>query len=159
MNALANQQALEQQRLGFGSGLLNQGSSLLGQYYGGQQAAYAPYATALSGVQNLEQLAQQPFNMGLSLAQQQAQSGANVGQLGLRGAEQSVALATGKAATTNPYSTLLGGLGASDAFGQAAGGLLGGLFSGVPSFTAMSTPATSFGTGNYYGNQDLGLYL
>jgi hypothetical protein len=159
MDALARQQALEQQRIGFGSGLLNQGSALMGQYYGGQQAAYAPYVTALSGVQNLEQLAQQPYTMGLSLAQQQAQAGANVGQLGLRGAEQSVALATGKAATTNPYSTLLGGLGASDAFGQAAGGLLGGLFSGVPSFTAMSTPATSFGTGNYYGSQDLGLYL
>jgi len=155
MDALARQQALEQQRLGFGSGLLNQGSALMGQYYGGQQAAYAPYATALSGVQNLEQLAQQPYTMGLSLAQQQAQAGANVGRLGLSGAEQSVALATGKAATTNPYSTLLSGVGASDAFGQ----VVGGLFSGVPSFTAMSTPATSFGTGNYYGNQDLGLYL
>ena len=156
MDALARQQALEQQRLGFGSGLLNQGSALMGQYYGGQQAAYAPYATALSGVQNLEQLAQQPYTMGLSLAQQQAQSGANVGQLGLRGAEQSVALATGKAATTNPYSTLLGGLGASPAFGQAAGGLLGGLFNSAPATSGFSYGQYGTGidpsTGEYFGS-------
>jgi hypothetical protein len=29
----------------------------------------------------------------------------------------------------------------------------------VPSTTAMSALPTSFGTGNYYGSQDLGLYL
>ena len=123
MDTLARQQALEQQRIGFGSGLFSQGAGLQNQYYAGQQAAYAPYTTAMGQVQNLETLAQQPYNMSLALAQQQAQAGANVGQLGLRGAEQSVALATGKAATTNPYSTLLGGLGASSAFGTALGGL------------------------------------
>jgi len=89
------------------------------------------------------------------LGQQVSQAGANVGQLGLRGAEQSVALATGKAATTNPYATLLGGVGSSDALGQ----VVGGMFSGVPATTAMSAPATTFGTGNYYGRQDLGLFL
>ena len=100
-------------------------------------------------------MGQQPFTMSTGLAQQTAQAGANVGQLGLRGAEQSVALATGRAATTNPYATLLGGVGASDAFGQ----VVGGMFSGVPATTAMSAPATTFGTGNYYGRQDLGLFL
>jgi hypothetical protein len=48
----------------------------------------------------------------------------------------------------------LGGVGASNQFGQFVGGLLGG----TPT-TAMSAPATTFGTGNYYGSQDLGLYL
>jgi hypothetical protein len=129
MNTLAAQQALEQQRLAFGSGLFNQGAGLMGQYYGGQQAAYAPYTTALGGVQNLEALGQQPLTMGAGLGQQAAQAGANVGQLGLRGAEQSVALATGRAATTNPYSTLLGGLGAAPAFGTAAGNAIYSLFS------------------------------
>ena len=100
----------------------------MGQYYAGQQAAYAPYTTALGGVQNLEALGQQPLTMGASLGQQAAQAGANAGQLGLRGAEQSVALATGRAATTNPYSTLLGGLGAAPAFGTAAGNALYSLF-------------------------------
>ena len=63
--------------------------------------------------------------MGAQLGQTSAQVGANVGQLGLRGAEQSVALATGKAATTNPYATLLGGVGASDGFGKVIGNLFG----------------------------------
>jgi len=143
MDTLARQQALEQQRIGFGSGLLSQGSGLLGQYYAGQQAAYAPYTTALGGVQNLEALAQQPFNTSLALAQQQAQAGANVGQLGLRGAEQSVALATGRAATTNPYATLLGGAGASDAFGRVVGNLFG------------STPTNALDFGSY-GKGDAG---
>jgi hypothetical protein len=67
--------------------------------------------------------------MGVDLGKIRAQAGANVGQLGLRGAEQSVALATGQAATNNPYANLLGGLGASSAFGTAAGNVLGNLFS------------------------------
>jgi hypothetical protein len=155
MNTLAAQQALEQQRIGFGSGLLSQGSGLLGQYYAGQQAAYAPYTTAMGQVQALETAGQQPFNTSLALAQQQAKAGFDVGQLGLSGAKLSTALSTGTAATTNPYSTALGGLAASPAFGQ----YIGGLFGGVPSTTAMSALPTSFGTGNYYGSQDLGLYL
>jgi hypothetical protein len=68
-------------------------------------------------VQGLEALGQQPLNMSTALAQQVAQAGANVGRLGLSGAEFSTRLATGNAATTNPYSTLLSGLGAS-AFGS-----------------------------------------
>jgi hypothetical protein len=155
IDTLARQQALEQQRLGFGSGLLTQGAGLQGQYYAGQQGAYAPYITALGQVQGLETAAQQPYTMGAQLGQYGAQAGANVGQLGLRGAEQSVALATGRAATTNPYATLLGGVGASDAFGQ----VVGGMFSGVPATTAMSALPTTFGTGSYYGSQDLGLFL
>jgi hypothetical protein len=151
----ANAQQYGQQQVQFGAGLLGTGAQTMGQYYGGQQAAYTPYTTALGQVQGLEQMAQQPFAMSTALAQQTAQAGANVGQLGLRGAEQSVALATGRAATTNPYATLLGGVGSSDAFNQA----IGGLFSGVPATTAMSALPTTFGTGSYYGNQDLGLFL
>ena len=127
----------------------------MGQYYGGQQQAYTPYTTALGQVQNLETLAQQPFTMGAGLGQTAAQAGFNVGQLGLRGAGASVDLATGKAATTNPYSTLLSGFAANPAFGNYVGTALGG----TTPVTAMSAPATTFGTGNYYGNQDLGLFL
>ena len=112
----------------FGAGLLGQGSTAMGNYYAGQKAAYDPYTTALTQIKDLETLGQKPFTMSTDLAQQVAQSGANVGQLGLRGAEQSVALATGKAATTNPYSTLLGGFGSSPAFGTAAGNALYSLF-------------------------------
>ena len=119
----AQAQQAGQQQVAFGAGLLGQGAGAMGQYYGGQQAAYQPYTTALGQVQGLEQLAQQPLTMGAALGQQAATAGANVGRLGLSGAEFSTRLATGPAATTNPYSTLLSGLGASPAFGQAFGGL------------------------------------
>jgi hypothetical protein len=119
----AQAQQAGQQQVAFGAGLLGQGAGAMGQYYGGQQAAYQPYTTALGQVQGLEQLAQQPLQMGAALGQQASTAGANVGRLGLSGAEFSTRLATGNAATTNPYSTLLSGLGASPAFGQAFGGL------------------------------------
>jgi hypothetical protein len=151
----ANAQRAGQQDVLFGAGLLGQGSQAMGQYYGGQQAAYAPYTTALGQVQGLETAAQQPLMLGANLGQTAAQAGFNVGQLGLRGAGASVELATGKAATTNPYSTAISGLAANPAFGQYVGGLL----SPTAPVTAMSAPATTFGTGNYYGQQDLGLYL
>jgi len=124
----ANAQQYGQQNVAFGAGLLGTGAQTMGQYYGGQQAAYAPYTTALGQVQGLEQLAQQPLTMGAALGQQAATAGANVGRLGLSGAEFSTRLATGNAATTNPYSTLLGGLGASPLFGTAAGSALTSLF-------------------------------
>jgi hypothetical protein len=134
----ANAQQLGQRDVLFGAGLLGQGSQAMGQYYGGQQAAYAPYTTALGQVQNLETLAQQPLQLGAQFGQQAAQAGANVGKLGLSGAEQSVALATGRAATTNPYSTLLSGVAANPAFGNYVGSTFG------------STPATSgFSYGQY----------
>ena len=156
----ANAQQYGQQNVLFGAGLLGQGSQAMGQYYGGQQAAYTPYSTALGQIQGLEQLGQQPFTMSAALAQQAAQAGSNVGQLGLGGAKLSTALATSPAATTNPYSTALGGLGASPAFGQVAGGLLGGGLSGLQSMFSNTGVGTSgFGTGLAYGNQDLGLFL
>ena len=153
----ANAQQYGQQNVLFGAGLLGQGSQAMGQYYGGQQAAYAPYTTALGQFTNLEQLAQQPLQMGATLGQQSAQAGANMGQLGLRGAQLSTALATGQAATTNPYATVLSGLGSSSTLGQGLGGLLGG---GLQSaFSQTGVGSSGFGSGLAYGNQDLGLFL
>ena len=151
----ANAQQYGQQQVAFGAGLLGTGAQTMGQYYGGQQAAYTPYTTALGQVQGLETAAQQPLQLGANLGQTAAQAGFNVGQLGLRGAGASVELATGRAATNNPYASAISGLAANPAFGQ----YVGGLFGGVPPTTAMSAPATTFGAGNYYGNQDLGLFL
>jgi hypothetical protein len=125
----ANAQQYGQQNVLFGAGLLGQGSQAMGQYYGGQQAAYTPYSTALGQIQGLEQLGQQPLSLSTNIGQQYAQAGANVGKLGLVGAGQSVDLATGQAATNNPYAQILAGLGASPTLGAAAGSYLGGLFS------------------------------
>jgi hypothetical protein len=151
----ANAQQFGQQQVQFGAGLLGTGAQTMGQYYGGQQAAYAPFTSAFGQMQALEAAGQQPFGMSTALAQQASQAGANVGRLGLTGAGQSVALATGADATRNPYASALSGAAANPLFGQ----VVGGLFGGVPATTAMSAPATTFGTGNYYGSQDLGLYL
>ena len=124
----ANAQQLGQRDVLFGAGLLGQGSQAMGQYYGGQQASYAPFTTALGQVQGLEQLAQQPLQMGINLGQIGAQTGFDAGRLGLQGAGQATTLATGPAATNNPYATLLGGLGASPTFGAAGVNALGRLF-------------------------------
>jgi hypothetical protein len=121
----ANAQQAGQQQIAFGAGLLGTGAQTMGQYYGGQQAAYAPYTTALGQVQGLESAAQQPFTLGAQLGQTASTAGARVGQLGLQGAGQSVALATGPAATNNPYATLFSGLAASPLFGQGAASLFG----------------------------------
>ncbi len=167
-NARAQQEAIlaaqaqqaGQQQVAFGAGLLGQGAGAMGQYYAGQQAAYAPYTTALGQVQALEAAGQQPLTMGAALGQQAAQAGANVGRLGLTGAGQSVALATGPAATNNPYSSLMASLGSSPAFGQGVAGLLTGGLSGLQSaFSQTGLGSSGFGTGLAYGNQDLGLFL
>ena len=115
----ANAQQYGQQNVAFGAGLLGTGAQTMGQYYAGQQAAYAPYTTALGQFTNLEQLAQQPLTLGAQLGQTASTAGAKVGQLGLMGAGQSVELATGKAATTNPYATALGGLTSNPLFTDA----------------------------------------
>jgi hypothetical protein len=126
----AQAQQAGQQQVTFGAGLLGQGSQAMGQYYGGQQAAYTPYTTALGQVQGLETAAQQPFTMGTNLAQQTSTAGTNVGKLGLTGAQLSTNLATSANATANPYAQALMAAGNPNAmFGQALGNVFGGLFS------------------------------
>jgi hypothetical protein len=125
MDTLAKQQALDQQRIGFGAGLYGQGAQTLGNYYGGLAQSYAPYNAAFGQMQALETAGQQPFTLGAQLGQTASTAGARVGQLGLMGAEQSVALATGKAATTNPYATALYGAVSNPLFGDAAASLFG----------------------------------
>jgi lambda repressor-like predicted transcriptional regulator len=145
----AQAQQAGQQQVQFGAGLLGQGAGTLGQYYAGQQAAYAPYTTALGQVQALETAAQQPFTMGVGLGQTAAQAGANVGQLGLKGAGLSTALATGEAATNNPYASLLSGLGGSNSFGTAVGGLISDGLAVLPSvFGSSNSSSSSSSMGN-----------
>jgi len=109
----ANAQREGQQNVLFGAGLLGTGASTMGQYYGGQQAAYSPYTTAMNQVQALESAGQQPLTTGINLGNLVSTAGARAGELGLRGAGQSVALATGAAATNSPLATALTGLGSS----------------------------------------------
>jgi len=139
--ALAAQaQQAGQQQVSFGAGLLGQGAGAMGQYYAGQQAAYAPYTTAMGQAQGLEAIGQQPFALSQGLAQQQAQAGANAGRIGLTGAQLSTALATSNAATTNPYATVLGGLGSpTSLLGQGLANWTTGLLSS-PTTAAAGNP-------------------
>ena len=125
----ANAQQFGQQQVTFGAGLLGQGASAMGQYYGGQQAAYAPYTAAMGQITGLETAAQQPFQMGVDLGKIGATTGFDAGRLGLQGAGQSVALATGPAATNNPYASLLSGAASSPALTEATAKAILGLFS------------------------------
>jgi len=158
----ANAQQAGQQQVLYGAGLLGQGSQAMGQYYGGQQAAYTPYTTAQGQVQNLETLGQQPYNMGVNLGQIGAQTGFNVGQLGLRGAQLSAGLATSDDATRNLLAQGLRAAGnPNNMFGQALGNVAGGLFSGGArsAFSQTGLGSSGFGTGLAYGNQDLGTFV
>ena len=154
----ANAQQAGQRDVLFGAGLLGQGSQAMGQYYGGQQAAYAPYTAALGQAQTLETLGQQPYNMGVNLGQIGSQAGFNVGQLGLKGAQISAGLATSADATRNLLAQGLTAAGNPNAMvGQSLSGLFGG---GLQSaFSGTGLGASGFGTGLAYGNQDLGLFL
>jgi len=148
----ANAQQFGQQQVQFGAGLLGTGAQTMGQYYGGQQAAYAPFTSAFGQMQALESAAQQPFTMGAQLGQTAATAGARAGALGLEGANISQRLATGAAATTNPYSTALSGVASSPVFGQ----VVGGLFGNQPATSGFSYGQYGTGvdpsTGEYFGS-------
>ena len=155
----ANAQQAGQQNVLFGAGLLGQGTNALNQYYGGQVAAYQPYQAAMGQVQNLESLGQQPLQMGASLGQQSATAGANAGRIGLTGAQISGGLMTSPAVTNNPYAAFLGGLASpTSTLGQGLANWVTGTGYAAP--TAYSAVGGGgFGTGNVFGNQDLGTYL
>jgi hypothetical protein len=140
----ANAQREGQQNVLFGSGLLSQGAQTMGQYYGGQTAAYSPYTTALGQVQGLETAAQQPFQMGVGLGKEASTAGYNVGRLGLMGAGQSVALATGADATRNPYATALGGISSNPLFTDALTKIAGGTPVNALDFGAYGTGDAGF---------------
>jgi hypothetical protein len=150
MDTLAKQQALDQQRIGFGAGLYGQGAQTLGNYYTGLQQSYAPYNAAFGQMQALETAGQQPFQLGASLGQTASTAGAKVGQLGLLGAGQSVALATGEDATRNPYASSLYGAFSNPLLSKALTGAL------TPTTSGFTNGVYGTGvnplTGEYYGS-------
>ena len=77
--AQGQQAGMEQAR--FGAGLLGTGSDLMGKYYGGQTAAYAPFATAIDTTTGLENIAQQPLTLGMNIGGITSAASANAGKL------------------------------------------------------------------------------
>ena len=121
----ANAQQAGQQNVTFGAGLLGTGATTLGNYYAGQQAAYAPYTSAMGQVTGLETAGQQPFTMSTGLANQMATAGANAGRLGLAGATSAAEISMGRQATTDPFASLLYGAGSNTALGQGIANIWG----------------------------------
>jgi len=87
----AQGQQAGQQQAQFGAGLLGAGSDLMGKYYAGQTAAYAPFATAIDTTTGLENLAQQPMTLGTQIGARTTASAAQAGQLLSQGMLQSAA--------------------------------------------------------------------
>jgi hypothetical protein len=104
-----------QQRTAFGTGLFSTGNQLLNQYYGGQVNALSPFTTYLGAGSTIEQLGQQPLEMGSALGGRVATAGGNVGQALLTGginAARSLQAGSG----FSPLGTAISGLGSNPQF-------------------------------------------
>lgn len=100
----------------FGAGMVGTGGDLFNSMYGTQQAAFAPYQTALGGAQSIENLGQGAMNLGTSLGSTTTAASAAAGratQQGMLGAAQTMQPAN----SWSPWGDLLQGA------GQAIGGM------------------------------------
>jgi hypothetical protein len=142
-NSLANQQ----RQIAAGADQAAQQQIQFGQQLAGQ--AYSPFTAGFGAQGAVETAAQQPLSLSQQLALQSAQSGANAGNLGLRGD-----LAAAQAYLTpeyqlNPLAKALGSLGQSQALGTALGGIFGGTGTGGTGSTGLGGLFGSlFGGGN-----------
>jgi hypothetical protein len=111
-NAIAQQdaglaaQAMQagQQQVAFGAGLFGTGGNLANQMYGLNTAALGPYEAYLRGATNIENLGQQPLEMGSNLGRNIANTtGANAMYGGGMGAAESMY----KANAYNPTANFL----------------------------------------------------
>jgi hypothetical protein len=144
-NAIAQQdaglaaQAMQagQQQVAFGAGLFGTGGNLLNQGYQGQAAALTPYQAYLSGATGLENLGQQPLEMGAALGGRNANpTGANaLAQGGMNAANSMFA-----ANAYNPFATALTGISQNPA-----------LMRGMNPYQNARVQSNIYGSGNVYG--------
>jgi len=88
----------------FGAGLVGTGGNMLRDMYGTQTAAYSPFATAMTGAQNIEGLGQNALDMSVNIGKtaSPAQAGSLLGQ-GMLGAAQTMQQAN----SYSPWGTAL----------------------------------------------------
>jgi hypothetical protein len=113
----ANAQQAGQQNVAFGAGLFGTGANMLGQYQAGQVGALSPFTTYLGAGSSIEQLGQQPLELGSALGGRAATAGSNVGQALLAGG-MSAAKTQQQANAYNPFATAISGLANNQQFGQ-----------------------------------------
>lgn len=156
-NALAQQNAqiaaqgeqAGQQRTMFGAGLLGTGAGLLGTQTQGQVGAYSPLQNLLGMSGNIEQYAQQPYQLGMQLgaaALPGQTAGASMYNQGFSQAAQTqLAGAQQKAAAQGQFMSAL--------IGSAAGGMSGGAGGMSGFFNPNSTASPFFNRGTYQAGQ------
>ena len=107
---LQRQQALEQQRMQFGTGLFGAGSGLYGQYNANVTGALQPYSNYAAQAYGLEQQGMGPLEMSAALGGRAMQGGAYAGKYGLEGATAAAA-SQQKADRFSPFGDFLSGAG------------------------------------------------
>jgi hypothetical protein len=151
--ALAAQaQQAGMQRAQFGAGLYGTGAGLLGTQVQGQAGAYAPLQTQLGLSGQVENMAQQPYQLGLQLGTSQVPgqtAGAqmyNQGQLQAANTQYQGALQAQQ--MNNQFlSSLIGSAGMA-----AAGGAFGGGAGGMSAASGFNPSGFSSSLGNLFGN-------
>jgi hypothetical protein len=120
-DVLAAEQAAQQQ-IQFGSGLFGLGAQRFGEQYALPTQALGPLQSYLGTVGTIEQLGQQPFQLGLQVGGA-AQSGANVGSQLLQSGLSSAAATQQRAgdAASQQLTSFM-----NQALGAAVGGFTGG---------------------------------
>lgn len=126
----------------FGAGLFNTGLDIA-------TAGYNPLKTQFGLGQTMEEAGQNALNLGVNIGGRTTQGAAN--------AANTIYNAQTSANAANAYSpvgaSLMGAAG-----NQRLMSGIGNWFSGTPAMTAASSTG-GWGTGDYFGNQDLGAYL
>ena len=149
-NALAQQDAriaaeaqeAGQRQLAFGTGLFGTGAQLYDLYGRGQVGALAPYQAFLGGATTLEDLAQQPLNVGINIGAKGMSPAAAQAQLtGLTGAARSQFMAD----AYNPFATALQGFAQSKDLTSG----LAKLFGGGYNYSPFGGGSGTFGEGEY----------
>jgi hypothetical protein len=104
-NAIAQQDAelaaraeeAGRQRTAFGAGLFGTGSDIYNLYSTGQVNALSPFSTYLGAGSTIEELGQQPLDIGAQLGGRAATAGGNVGQFLLSGGQNAARAIQGAA--------------------------------------------------------------
>jgi hypothetical protein len=137
MAALANARTLQDLQLAANATQAGQQNVLFGTGLFGQAG-------------NLENMAQQPFNLSQGLAEKSSVGGYRSGSLGLQGNVYGNAIGLSGAMTTNPYATVLGGL--SSPTSTLGTGLANWLTSSAPTTGGITSQGMMSPTVDAYGN-------
>ena len=138
------------QRTAFGAGLFGTGSDIYNLYSTGQVNALSPFSTYLGAGSTIEELGQQPLDIGAQLGGREATAGGNVGQFLLSGGQNAARAIQGAAGSGIGKSLI--GLADSDRTQQALERAFSGMNFGFGSGSAPSGGAGYGITPDQYQN-------